>query len=158
MGFLKEGVAVNWGIFPILALAHKCDIDAQWRVSFTGLSSTVQLGERWGSRGREEDYDKDRVRRIPTKLGLDNWKAILVTGQGQINLIGGLGWKFNVDYGSFIMCPETQRQPRQYPGASLSWEENHLAQHVKRTPQYVAQTHKASQALELKATWGRSTT
>lgn len=39
-----------------------------------------------------------------------------------------------------------------YPCASLSWEENHLAQHAKRTPQYVTQTHEASQALELKAT------
>lgn len=32
--------------FSPLALTHKCDIDTQWKVSFTGLSSTVQLGER----------------------------------------------------------------------------------------------------------------
>lgn len=154
-------------------------------IHWSVLHSTAggAVGESRERRRGKRDYDKDQIRRIPTKLGLDNWKAILVTGQGQINLIGGLGWKFNVDYGSFIICPETQRQPRQwrskyiknrwtwakknkkeiceflkYAGASLSWEENHLAQHVKRTPQYVAQTHEASQALELKATWGRSTT
>ena len=116
MGFFRRGVGGRLPklrrFFPPLALAHKCDIDVRWRVSFTALSSTVQLGEL--KQSDEEARTRTGLDGDRTNSGSDNWLTIdkplqlLTARAGPEHPVRGPGvtvcWWAPVDPPPLVIC------------------------------------------------------